>query len=253
MSNFNELSIVVAGSSNVNGLQRVLPENDKIINIGVKGANLFTKPDMVHHSIQCNIPMGDCHLYLWFGNEVDTEARILSADPILVNNESLVNKLYDGYLDGNKKKYKHKDPLEIIRLFSGPLLEECELVFQNYLNAIKILLTNIPKRTTIKKLSIILMGPRYKVNLYETLLLNLMIYFVNHKIKVAIEMKCLNHKLNVEYISHIDYFTTFLVSGIKDILTRELFFPPEKNLKKKYGAVHYVDSVYETLIQMIKR
>ena len=148
------------------------------------------------------MPSGNIHLNLWLGNEIDTAARQASRSDFLVNHDALANKMYDCYLYKQKRKYEKNDPLRVLKLYSGNLLIFCQNVYKKYVGALKEIINEIQCHSRNEWLSIILMGPRAKENLYENLLVNVLIYYVNYNLRKAVDRSELNQIWNVPIINH---------------------------------------------------
>ena len=76
-----------------------------------------------------------------------------------------------------------------------------------------------------------------------------MIYYENMEQKKIVANDCKQISSNI-VVKCIDFFP-YLLAGLRDRISFELFSENEKNGEKKCGAVHYTSSVYKELLNLI--
>ena len=240
--------LMLFGASNVDNLKKFQDtENVKIV--GLRGANLLKPNNCVSELLNNTIPYGDVHLNLWLGNEIDSLAAAKNHSDILVGHDALANRLVDGFVW--QYRYRQSDPLQILKLYTGDLLKVANDAYEKYVVAIKELLDRIPKETRVARISVVLMGPRVKKDRYHHLLINLMIYYVNCQLRKKMASGDLSAMWKTPSIGIVDIFMQFFTGGQWGILTRNLMSENEVTLQKWYGSVHYTDTIYRDLYNMI--
>ena len=135
MNNHNS-KLFMAGDSNTAILRNYALDHDIRKNIiGISGANLIKNGSGFTEKLFPHIPEQNLNMVLWFGNEVDSKAQTLKHSHILLGCDYLANKFYNGLL--SKQKIKQNDPLKILTLYKGKLLEECETMAVDYVNCLR--------------------------------------------------------------------------------------------------------------------
>ena len=246
----SEAEVFCAGDSNVSRL-RAVNVNPNWTFHGISSGNILTGEDTLIEEIRRHIPRGEINLVLWWGNEIDGLSKELSSTSILEGHDLIASKLYNGFL--GKRRLRRKDPLQILKLYTGRLLDEAESFVKKYIKKLSEIIHACDRRSKILQTTIILNGPRCKKNKYEDVLVNLLIYFLNHKLKEIIEKE--PHKICTwTQLKYIDFFFPFVTGGRWNDSTRLDLHPEhERSLSKWYGAAHYDPSVYHELLDFIER
>lgn len=242
--------VVLIGDSNVNRLQ-AFNRNPNWSFIGISGADLIKNGESVTCNIVKQLPLNRrMNLVFWLGNEVDTAAQMLSSTDILDGHDTLATKLYNGLL--SRQHLRPKDPLRILNLFKGKLLQESNLLLDKYIEKLRILVSACCRKRNIHQITLLLMGPRAKKNMYEDILVNLLTYYINQKVKVIVEQEPQKITKTTTF-KYMDFFFPYFAAGRWKKMDLELFSPTEKDLSRKYGAVHYATTIYEKILELVKR